>query len=99
MSVESQIARSLDIRIVEARTFAKEARNKLGIAGQLNKKQSKKVLQEAVKIFERRPESVKIAMRRLRYGSETMDVSVHSTGHNLNDTSHSYDGSSDGSDF
>ena len=64
MSVESIITRELDIRFIDARAIATEAKLNLGIDGYVsNQDQRDAVVNEAMKIFQQRPQSQKATMK------------------------------------
>ena len=64
MSVESIITRELDIRFIDTRAIATEAKLNLGIDGYVsNQDQRDAVVNEAMKIFQQRPQSQKTTMK------------------------------------
>jgi len=65
MTVESFLTRELDIRFIDARRIAAEARVSLGIHGYPSKDELRALRREAMRLFEERPENVKMALREL----------------------------------
>ena len=64
MSVESTLTRELDIRFIDARSIATEAKLNLGIDGYYGEEQRVAIVDEALRIFnEERPTSQKATMK------------------------------------
>ena len=102
MTIESILTRELELRFIDARALATEARVSLGIHGYPTQEEEQQVVAEAVSIFERRPSESRRAMQSLKYdldavkmpigslSSHSADdeiVSVHSTGSGYSSTS------------
>ena len=66
MPVEATLTRTLDIRFIDARTIAIEAKLSLGISGYPSPHQEAMLVEEAIRIFEQSPAETKYGMRRLR---------------------------------
>ena len=69
-SVESLLTRDLDLRFIDARTFATEARVVLGIDGYPSSDQVYEVRDEAIRIFATKSEKEKQALRRMNWELE-----------------------------
>jgi hypothetical protein len=65
MTVESILTRELDIRFIDARKIVTEAKISLGMHGYPSKDQESELREEAIKIFQQRPEEAQTTMRRL----------------------------------
>ena len=64
MSVESTLTRELDIRFIDARSIATEAKLNLGIDGYYGEEQRVAIVDEALRIFnDERPTSQKATMK------------------------------------
>jgi hypothetical protein len=66
MPIESTLTRELEIRFIDARAIATEAKLNLGIEGYPGCDQEDLLLGEAIAIFHSRPGDVKNVMRRLK---------------------------------
>lgn len=64
-SIEGYLTRQHDIRFIDAREIANEAKISLGISGYPTKEECVLVRLQASRIFARRPESEKAAMQRM----------------------------------
>jgi hypothetical protein len=62
MSIEGALTRELDIRFVDARIIALEAKVNLGIEGYHRPDQQEQILEESLKIFASRPDEVRNTM-------------------------------------
>ena len=69
-SVEAFLTRELEIRFIDARELANEAKVSLGMEGYPSKDQKRKIKIKAIHLFRCRPEEEQMNMRRL---SETLD--------------------------
>jgi hypothetical protein len=65
MTVESFLTRELQVRFIDARTLATEAKLNLGVHGYPSEDQKQGIIKEAVYIFQQRPEQVQATMKRL----------------------------------
>ena len=65
MSVESALSRQLDIRFIDARAIATEAKLQLGFDGYSGKDQVQNIIEESIRIFENRPKDQRDAMKLL----------------------------------
>jgi len=72
MSVEAYLTRALEIRFIDARDLANEAKMTLGIVGYPTKNQQRHLLRAAVEIFNSRSESDRQAMRQTSSEFETI---------------------------
>lgn len=90
MSIEGALTRDLDIRFIDARMLALEAKVNLGVEGYHSPEQQEQIIEEALKIFAGRPDEVRKTMlerntnleaakKRERSNSEDTDLSEHST--------------------
>ncbi len=66
MSIEGYLTRELDIRFIDARSLVNEAKLALGMIGYPSKQELQGLREEALQIFDRRPETQKDALRRLK---------------------------------
>jgi hypothetical protein len=66
MPIETFLTRKLEIRFIDARNLATEAKVGMGIVGYAAPEQEHYLIEEAVKIFEKFPDESKMAMRRLK---------------------------------
>ena len=66
MSVESKLSRELGIRFIDARSIVTEAKLNVGIEGYYSDDQEMLILQESLNIFQRTPNTHKIAMKELQ---------------------------------
>ena len=65
MSVESTLVKALDIRFIDARLIATEAKLNMGIDGYPKEDQVQDIIKESMRIFDRRPTEDRIAMKTL----------------------------------
>ena len=66
MSVESFLSRELEIRFIDARAIATEAKLNLGVEGYVDDMdQCAKIVAEAIKVFDGRTDKEKFGMRQL----------------------------------
>ena len=65
MTIESFLTRELDIRFIDARSIATEAKINLGIHGYPTKDQQEAIQEEACRIFNSQPHDAQYAMRQL----------------------------------
>jgi hypothetical protein len=70
MSIEGSLTRHLDIRFIDARMLALEAKVNLGVEGYHWPKQQEQIREEALKIFASRPDEVRITMLNLNANLE-----------------------------
>lgn len=96
MPVEAHLTRQLDIRFIDARTLCTEAKVSLGVEGYPTEDQEGMLIQEAVQIFERRPNEAKTTMRRLK---SSLDAVTKSPMGSSFKTCESSDSEQDGSEF
>ena len=66
MTIEAALTRTLEIRFIDARAIANEAKLNLGISGYPSRDQQAMLVEEAIRIFEQWPDQLKEDMRRLR---------------------------------
>ena len=94
MTIESILTRELELRFIDARALATEARVSLGIQGYPTQEQEQQVIAEAVSIFERRPTETRRAMQSLKYDLDAVKIPIGSlSSHSVDDESasvHSY---------
>lgn len=64
-SVECYLTRELSIRFIDARELANEAKITLGITGYPTKGEQRLVCTQAMRVFNNRPDTEKLALRRL----------------------------------
>ena len=89
MSVESTLVKALDIRFIDARLIATEAKLNMGIDGYPKEDQVQDIIKESMRIYELRPTEDRIAMKTLHNKlNRIKSMSSHS--------SNSDDGSSSG---
>jgi len=67
MSIESHLSRKLDIRFVDARSIAVEARVNLGIEGYPDAQATEGILDEAMRLFESKPPADKNYMQQAQW--------------------------------
>jgi hypothetical protein len=79
MPVEAYLTRQLSIRFIDARTLCTEARVSLGVEGYPTDDQEVMLIQEAIKIFARRPNETKTAMRSLKSNLDAVTSPAGST--------------------
>jgi hypothetical protein len=72
MPIESTLTRELEIRFIDARAIATEAKLNLGIEGYPGCDQEDLLIGEAIAIFHSRPGDVKNVMRRLKSDLEAV---------------------------
>ena len=72
MSVESYLTRQLNIRFIDARALCNDAKLSLGVQGYHSEDQQAPLIDEAVRLFQQRPEHVKATMTRLRCELDTI---------------------------
>jgi hypothetical protein len=65
MTVESFLTRELQVRFIDARNLATEAKLNLGVFGYPSHEQQEAIIEEALKVFQQRPNEVQAGMRRL----------------------------------
>jgi hypothetical protein len=70
MSIEASLTRHLDIRFIDARMLALEAKANLGVEGYHWPKQQEQIIEEALKIFASRPDKVRNTMLNLNANLE-----------------------------
>jgi hypothetical protein len=70
MSIEGSLTRHLDIRFIDARMLALEAKVNLGVEGYHWPKQQEQIREEALKIFASRPDEVRNTMLNLNANLE-----------------------------
>jgi hypothetical protein len=76
MTVESFLTRELNIRFIDARNSASEARLSLGIQGYPTKAEETKIYAKAIELFRRRPEKEMIRMRQLSADLNAVKISA-----------------------
>ena len=72
VSIESMLTRQLDLRFIDARTLATEARIALGIEGYPSKDDIHTIVNEAVKIFQQKSLEEQQCMQRLHWNLEAV---------------------------
>jgi hypothetical protein len=72
MTVESFLTRDLQVRFIDARNLATEAKLKLGITGYPSEEQTQPIIDEAISLFNAKPEEVKVVMRQLNASLKTV---------------------------
>jgi len=73
-SIESILTRELDLRFIDARTIATEARIALGIEGYPSKEHITMIRDEAVRIFESKSSEDQKAMQRMHHEFEAIKI-------------------------
>lgn len=76
--VESLLVRELDLRFIDARDIAAEARIALAIEGYPTKDQASMILDEAIRIFQSKPDKEQNHMRRMNLELEAIKTSAGS---------------------
>ncbi len=76
--VESLLSRELDLRFIDARDIAAEARIVLGIEGYPNKDQAHIILDEAIRIFQTKSDKEQHRLRRMNMELEAIKLSASS---------------------
>jgi hypothetical protein len=71
-SIESMLTRQLDLRFIDARTLATEARIALGIEGYPSKDDIHTIVNEAVKIFQQKSLEEQRSMQELHWNLEAI---------------------------
>jgi hypothetical protein len=89
MTIEGALTHDLDIRFIDARMLALEAKVNLGVEGYHGAEQHEQILEEALKIFAGRPDEVRNTMlernanfeaaKKRERGNSDADLSEHST--------------------
>uniref|UniRef100_A0A7R9ZTF6 Uncharacterized protein n=1 Tax=Craspedostauros australis TaxID=1486917 RepID=A0A7R9ZTF6_9STRA len=74
MPVEAVITRALEVRFIDARMLATEAKSNLGIQAYPTKEQEQMILKEAIHIFVSRPLSTQREMKRQ---NEILEAATH----------------------
>jgi hypothetical protein len=72
MTVESFLTRDLQVRFIDARNLATEAKLNLGITGYPSEEQTQPIIDEAISLFNAKPEEVKVVMRQLNASLKTV---------------------------
>ena len=71
-SIESMLTRQLDLRFIDARTLANEARIALGIEGYPSRDEIHRIVGEAVDIFQHKSLDEQQSMQRLHWNLEAI---------------------------
>ena len=77
--VESLLARELDLRFIDARNLAAEARIGLGIEGYPTKEQSNLIFEEAVRLFQSKSDKEQSHLRQRNWELEAVKMSSGSS--------------------
>lgn len=85
MTIESFLTRELDIRFIDARNIATQAKLNLGIQGYPSKDQAVELRRESMSIFEEKSQTDKASMRCLSKEMEAIMIPVGSLSSRAND--------------
>lgn len=94
-SIESILTRELDLRFIDARNIATEARIALGIEGYPSKDHINLIRDEAVRIFQRKSLDERRNMQRMNSDFEAMKIPAGSRSPTMMEGSSSMDSTSD----
>eukprot|EP00934_Nitzschia_sp_Nitz4_P008223 Nitzschia sp. Nitz4//scaffold266_size26515//20124//20510//NITZ4_008260-RA/size26515-processed-gene-0.12-mRNA-1//-1//CDS//3329544877//8213//frame0 len=75
MTIEGFLVRELDITFLDARSITNEAKVALGIEGYPSSDQYQPLQEEALRLFQGRPENEKLAMRKRNWNMEAVKIS------------------------
>ena len=95
MPIEATLTRTLDIRFIDARAIANEAKLNLGISGYPSQQEEAMLVDEAIRIFDQSPTAMKSSMRRLRDHLDACKSSSDLFSRSNMDNDESYSESSD----